>query len=107
MREITQKEFEQSMLAGEPMIVDFWAEWCGPCKIMGPMLEQLSEAYEGSVSFYKSNVDAEPDFAKRFNVMSIPTLVMFKEGQKLGSIVGAMGPDKIVNKINETFGFGT
>lgn len=104
MREIDEKEFDALLSEGQPMVLDIWAEWCGPCQVMGPMLEQLSSAYEGSIAFYKSNVDLNPQLAKRFNVMSIPTLLMFVDGKKIGSVVGAMGPDKIVAKLDEAFG---
>ena len=103
MKEINEKEFDSILATGRPMILDIWAEWCGPCQVMGPMLEQLSAIYEGSVSFYKSNVDSNPELAKRFNVMSIPTLLMFNGGEKVGSVVGAMSPDKIVARIEEAF----
>lgn len=104
MREINENEFDSLLSEGRPMVLDIWAEWCGPCQVMGPMLEQISAAYEGSVAFYKSNVDFNPQLAKRFNVMSIPTLLMFADGKKIGSVVGAMGPDKIVAKLEEAFG---
>ena len=103
MRETNEKEFDSILSSGDPIVLDIWAEWCGPCRVMGPMLEDISSAYEGSVSFYKSNVDQNPSLAKRFNVMSIPTMLFFEDGKKIGSVVGAMGPDKIVAKINEAF----
>ena len=106
MKEIDIAEFD-SVLTTEkgPIVVDVWAEWCGPCRVMGPMLDDLSrEYYSGLVKFFKSNVDDNSDLAKRFNVMSIPTLLLFKNGKKVGAIVGAMAPDKLVEKIDETFG---
>lgn len=104
MKEIDEKEFNALLSEGRPMVLDIWATWCGPCQVMGPMLEQLSSVYEGSVAFYKSNVDSNPQLAKRFNVMSIPTLLMFSGGKKVGTVVGAMGPDKIVAELEKAFG---
>jgi len=103
MREIGGGELEEIIGRGDPVVVDMWAEWCGPCRVMGPMLEDISGAYEGAVAFYKCNVDDNPEVAKRFNVMSIPTLLMFAGGQKVSSVVGAMGPDRVVAAINEAF----
>lgn len=104
MREIDEAEFDSLVASGDAIVVDMWAEWCGPCRVMGPMLEDISAAYEGSVAFYKCNVDEHPQLARRFNVMSIPTLLMFSDGQKVASIVGAMGPDKVVSAVNQAFG---
>lgn len=104
MREIDETEFDSLVASGDAIVVDMWAEWCGPCRVMGPMLEDISAAYEGSVSFYKCNVDENSQLARRLNVMSIPTLLMFSGGQKVGSIVGATGPDRVVSAVNQAFG---
>jgi len=103
MREIGDNELDAILDQGDPVVVDMWAEWCGPCQVMGPMLEDISVIYEGAVAFYKCNVDENPELARRFNVLSIPTLLMFAGGRKVSSIVGAMGPDKVVAAINEAF----
>jgi len=104
MRKIDEAEFNELVAQGGPMVVDMWAEWCGPCRVMGPMLDNISRAYEGSVAFYKCNVDENPQLARRFNVMSIPTLLMFRDGRKVSSIVGATGPDRVVSAVDEAFG---
>lgn len=94
------------MLAGNgPIVLDVWASWCGPCAYMAPILEQISEeTYEKPVRFYKSNVDDNPDLARRFNVMSIPTLLFFENGQVVGTMVGAAPKEKIRKKIADLLG---
>lgn len=83
-------EFDAAVDAAPLAAVDFWAEWCGPCKMLGPTMEALAEQYEGRALIGKVNVDEEPDLARRFGVMSIPTVVFLKNGQEFDRKVGLM-----------------
>lgn len=88
-------------LSPTPLVLDVWAPWCGPCVYMAPILEDLSDEYGGRVRFAKSNVDDNPELARRFNVMSIPTLLIFSGGKVVGSIIGAAPAETIKEKIEE------
>lgn len=91
IQHVTDSDFEQSVLkAGKPAFVDFWAPWCGPCRIIGPIVEELAPGYEGRAVIAKVNVDDNPGVAQRFGVTSIPTLMMFKDGKLVDRVVGAM-----------------
>jgi thioredoxin 1 len=79
-----------------PVLVDFWAEWCMPCKMMEPVLEELAGEYDGSLSVARVNVDEEGDLAMRYNVVSIPTLLLFKNGEIVGEHIGAAPKDTIL-----------
>ena len=83
-----------------PVFVDFWAEWCGPCRMVGPVVEELANDYDGKVKFVKVNVDEAQLLAGKFNIMSIPTLVLFKNGEIIEQIVGAMAKDQLLERIN-------
>ncbi len=87
--------------ATEPVIVDFWAEWCGPCKKIGPILEQLAEDHAGKVRVAKLNVDENPETGRRFQVMSIPTLVVFQDGQPKARVVGAKSKSDLEAELAE------
>lgn len=92
MKEVTinNDNFEEEVIKSNiPVLVDFWAEWCGPCKIVGPILHELAETYDGKVKVAKLNVDENPDLVSRFNVLSIPTMKFFKAGEIVGELVGA------------------
>ena len=92
--------FEADVLnAGKPVVVDFWAEWCGPCKMIAPSLEEISEENQG-VSIVKVNIDENPELAAQFGVRSIPTLMLFKDGQQASVQVGAAPKSKLVAWIN-------
>lgn len=87
---VTKDNFEGEVLKSNiPVLVDFWAEWCGPCKVIGPILSELAVANEGKFKVAKVNVDEEPELAHQFGIMSIPTMKFFKAGEIVGEIVGA------------------
>jgi len=86
----SETAFENDVLKSNvPVVVDFWAEWCGPCRVIAPIVEELSKEYNGKVQFAKVNVDESPDLAGRFGVQGIPTLIIFKDGEEVGRLVGA------------------
>jgi thioredoxin 1 len=88
---VSDSSFEQDVLkSGQPVLVDFWAEWCGPCKMIAPMLDQVADEYKGRLTIAKLNIDDNPRTPQRFNVRGIPTLILFKNGQVEGQKVGAL-----------------
>jgi thioredoxin 1 len=99
--ELTESTFaEQVNSATEPVVVDFWAEWCGPCKMVAPVLAEIADEQSGKVRVAKVNVDEHPGLAQQFNVMSIPTLIVFKDGQEVQRIVGAKGKAQLLEDLS-------
>ena len=88
MREITDKEFFELSKTDSVKVFDFWAPWCGPCRMQGPVIDALSEKYDGQVEFFKMNVDEEQKVAQEFGIMSIPTLLVKKDGQPVEKLIG-------------------
>ena len=90
MRDVTDSDFEAQVLrAGRPVVVDFWAPWCGPCRAIHPILEQLEEQAVGEVEFVRLNVDENLDVASRYSVFSLPTVILFESGEPRETVVGA------------------
>lgn len=89
VQKITDADFENVINGGKPVFVDFWAPWCGPCRLIGPIVEELAPSYEGRAVITKMNVDENPIVAQKFGVTSIPTLMMFKDGKLVDRMVGA------------------
>ncbi len=91
MMHFNMESFEAELNSGKLMMVDFWASWCGPCRMLSPVIESLDKKYEGKAVIGKVNVDEEQELAIRYGVMSIPTVIFFKNGQEIGRKVGVMG----------------
>ena len=99
---LTDATFDETIgSAAEPVIVDFWAEWCGPCKMIAPILAEIANEQAGKLSVAKLNVDENPDVARRFDVMSIPTLIVFKDGTAQKRLVGAKGKGQLLAELDE------
>ena len=99
---VAEENFQDRVLGSElPVLVDFWAEWCGPCKMIAPVLDQLASEYDGRVQVVKLNVDEAQQTAFRYNVRSIPTLILFKNGQVEMQVVGAQSRQQITRMLEE------
>ncbi len=100
--EISDGDFEEQVLKSEvPTLVDFWAPWCGPCKSIAPILEEISGEYEGKLKIAKMNVDENPNTPTRYSVRGIPNLVFFKNGEVVEQIVGAVPKDQLISAIDK------
>jgi len=98
---VTQSSFDTDVIgSSEPVLVDFWAEWCGPCRMIAPALEEISTEMAGKVTVAKLNIDENPDIAVKYGVRSIPTLMIFRDGKPAAVQVGANAKGKIVARLN-------
>lgn len=98
--EITDANFEEVIASDKPVLVDFWAEWCGPCKMIGPVVEELAGEYEGKAVIGKVNVDENPNTSAKFGIRSIPTLLILKNGEIVDKQVGAVPKAVLAEKID-------
>jgi thioredoxin 1 len=99
---LSDATFDETIAGADtPVLVDFWAEWCGPCKMIAPTLAEIASEQKGKLAIGKLNVDDNPDTARRFDVMSIPTLLVFKDGQQVKRLVGAKGKGQLLQDLAE------
>ncbi len=102
-KSVTENEFDTSVLGSDkPILVDFWAEWCGPCRMIAPVLEEVAEQYEGKAGVMKLNVDENAGVPQRYGIRGIPTLIMFKDGKEQERIVGLVSKEAIT-KVMEKY----
>jgi len=102
---ITVSNFEDEVIKSElPVLIDFWAEWCGPCKMIGPIVEELAKEYEGNLKVAKCDVDSNQNIAIKYGIRSIPTLLLFKNGEVAEQIVGVFPKQKIKSMVDKLFG---
>jgi thioredoxin 1 len=99
---LTDATFDETIAGSDvPVLVDFWAEWCGPCKMVAPVLEEIAGDNDGKITIAKLNVDEHPAIAQRFSVMSIPTMIVFRGGQEAKRLVGAKGKGQLLADLDE------
>jgi thioredoxin 1 len=100
--EITDATFEEEVVKSDtPVVVDFWAEWCGPCKMIAPLIEELAGEYDGKVKFTKLDVDSNPQTPMQFGIRGIPTLLIFNDGKPVGQVVGAVPKSMLKKRVDE------
>ncbi|WP_036483703.1 thioredoxin [Myxosarcina sp. GI1] len=99
---VTDSSFTEQVLESEvPVLVDFWAPWCGPCRMVAPVVEEIAEQYEGQVKVVKLNTDENPQVASQYGIRSIPTLMIFKDGQRVDMVVGAVPKTTLANTLEK------
>jgi thioredoxin 1 len=102
VKHVTDSSFEQDVLqSGKPVLVDFWAEWCAPCRMIGPMIEEIATEFASNATVVKLNVDDNTSTAQRYGIKGIPTLILFSGGKEVERVVGATGKDSIARIIEK------
>lgn len=101
VKEFDAKSFSEAMAGDKPVLVDFWASWCGPCRMMAPVVDAVADEYADKLTVGKVNVDEVTDLSEKYMVMSIPTLILFKGGEQVDRIVGARSPRDLKNWLNQ------
>jgi thioredoxin 1 len=106
--EVTDSNFQQEVIKSNiPVLVDFWAPWCGPCRMVAPVVEEIAGQYEGQIKVVKVNTDDNPQVASQYGIRSIPTLMIFKDGQKVDMVVGAVPKTTLANTLNKHLGISS
>ncbi len=101
VKQVNDADFDSVVKSEQPTLVDFWAPWCGPCKAIGPVIEDLATEYEGKVTIAKMNVDDNPVTPGKFGIRAIPTLIIFKDGEVVDQITGSVGKSQLIDLINK------
>jgi len=101
VKQLNDADFDAAIQSDQPTLVDFWAPWCGPCKAIGPVVEELAGEFAGKVSIAKMNVDDNPVIPGKFGIRAIPTLIVFKNGEVVDQVTGAVGKSQLVELINK------
>ena len=105
VKSVTTDSFDEEVVKSQGLVmVDFWATWCGPCKIVAPVVEELAKEYEGKVTFAKLNTDENPAIASRYSIRGIPTLMFFKDGKVMDQVVGAVPKGQLKSKLDSLLG---
>ncbi|OJW67181.1 MAG: thioredoxin [Candidatus Amoebophilus sp. 36-38] len=97
---LTDADFDQALKSSKPVLVDFWASWCGPCRMLGPIIEELAEDYQGRADIYKVNIDENSVAPNKYSIRSIPTMIIFKNGEPIERIVGVVSKIALEEKLD-------